>query len=128
MTPDHRAAWSLAEDWIAAWNAGDLDGVMAHYAPLVGFCSPRVVDRWDMGEGWIHGWDALRMHFAEGLDAPGLRYELEDVLIGAGAVTIVYRRETGARVAETLELDDKGRARRVVVAYGQPSGGAPRDA
>lgn len=122
MTPESRSAWSMAEDWVAAWNAADLDAIMEQCAPLVSFSSPGVVERWDMVDGWLHGWDALRMHFARGLENTSLALTLEDVLVGVGAVTIIYRRETGTRVSDCMELDDKGRARRIVVTYGQPSG------
>lgn len=121
MNPTSKAAWDMAERWIAAWNGGDLDTIMEHYCPTVSLCSPTVVERWDIEDGWLHGWDALRMHFARGLETPRLRFTLEDVLVGAGAVTIVYRRETGAVVSDCIELDDKGRGRRVVVTYGRPS-------
>ena len=112
----------MAEDWVAAWNSADLDAIMEHCAPMVSFCSPGVVERWDLGDGWLHGWDALRMHFARGLENTALKLTLEDVLVGVAVVTILYRRETGTLVSDCMELDDKGRARRIVVTYGQPSG------
>ena len=37
MRPDPQA---FAEDWVAAWNAHDLERVLAHYAEDVVFVSP----------------------------------------------------------------------------------------
>lgn len=59
------SARKLAEDWVAAWNARDLDAVMSHYSPEVVFESPRVaaafhatggqVGRMSGGGGWRRG-------------------------------------------------------------------------
>ena len=108
----------LASDWCDAWNRRDLDGIMRHYADDVRLCSPKVVERCGIADGWIEGKDRLREYFAIGLQAPGLRFELVDVLLGVNAVTIVYRRETGALVTDLLELDAQGLGRRAVVCYG----------
>jgi hypothetical protein len=66
----------------------------------------------------LHGKDRVRQYVAIGLEAPGLRFDLVDVLLGVNAVTIVYRRENGALVTDLLELNEQGLGRRVVVCYG----------
>ena len=38
MTRDQ--AWKLAEHWIAAWNAHDLDLIMTHYEDAIELTSP----------------------------------------------------------------------------------------
>jgi ketosteroid isomerase-like protein len=35
---------SLAREWVAAWNAHDLDAIMALYTPDVVFQTPTVID------------------------------------------------------------------------------------
>jgi ketosteroid isomerase-like protein len=109
----------LAVDWCDAWNRRDLDAIMRHYADDVRLCSPKVVARCGIADGWVEGKDWLREYFAIGVQAPGLRFELVDVLLGVNALSIVYRREDGALVADLMELDVHGRGRRVVVCYGQ---------
>lgn len=84
-------------------------------------CSPRVVERTGAADGWLRGKDALRRYFAVGVAAPGLRFDLVDVALGVGALTVVYRRETGALVTDVCELDADGRIARVVVCYGAPT-------
>jgi len=116
---DLDSARRLAADWCGAWNRRDLDGIMRHYADDVRLCSPKVVERCGIADGWIAGKDRLRAYFAIGLRAPDLRFELVDVLLGVNAVSVVYRRETGALVTDVLELDEHGLGRRVVVCYGQ---------
>lgn len=109
--------------WCDAWNWRDLDAVMGHYADDVAFSSPTVVRRWAVADGWLHGRDRPRAHFEIGMQVPGLRFELAEVLHGAGAVCILYRRETGVLVADLVELEGAGRAIRVVACYGE--GGTP---
>jgi hypothetical protein len=111
----------VAEHWCDAWNRGDLDAVMTHYADGVAFSSPTVVKRWGIADGWLHGKDKLRENFAIGIKARGLRFDLVQVLAGVNAMCIVYRRETGALVTDLVELDAAGKARRVVACYGPPS-------
>ena len=115
------SARQMAERWCEAWNHRDLDAVMTHYADDVELSSPTVVTRWGIADGWLRGKDRLRENFAIGIKAPGLRFDLIDVLIGVNSVCIVYRRETGALVTDCVELDAEGKARRVVACYGAAS-------
>jgi 2-hydroxychromene-2-carboxylate isomerase/ketosteroid isomerase-like protein len=109
-----------AEAWIDAWNRRDLEAILAHYADDVAVCSPRVVERLGAADGWLRGKAALRDYFAQGLRNPALRFELVDVAIGVGAMTVVYRRESGALVTDCAELDAEGRIVRMVACYGPP--------
>src|ERR1700722_6750570 len=111
-------ARKLAEEWCDAWNRKDLDAVMAHYTDNVAFSSPTVVKRWGIADGWLHGSIRLRENFAIGIAVEGLRFDLIDVVIGVRSMCIVYRRETGQVVSDTVELDEQGKAARVVACYG----------
>ncbi|KAG2423893.1 hypothetical protein HXX76_014946 [Chlamydomonas incerta] len=108
------SARKLAEEWIAAWNARDLEAVMSHYAPEVAFESPRVAAAFQATKGQVGSPDgllrgvvALRPYFAQGISAlPDLRLELKQVLEGppGGWYGVQYTRETGATVLETVRL------------------------
>ena len=113
----------LAVDWCQACSLGDLDRVMSHYADDVALCSPRVVERLAHADGWVRGKQAVRDYFAAGLRAPGLRLEFVDLLVGAGHISVLYRRENGALVTDTAEIDAQGRGRRVIACYGRPAKG-----
>ena len=119
----HDQLVDLAVDWCQAWSLGDLDRVMTHYTDDVALCSPKVVERLSHTDGWVRGKQALRDYFAIGLKAPGVRLQFVDLMAGAGHVSILYRRENGALVTDTAEIDAKGRARRVVACYGRPAKG-----
>ena len=78
MTPHDFAA-----AWIAAWNAHDLEAVLAHYSPDIEFRSP--LARRLTGDGRVVGIDALRAYWARGLSIhTNLAFDLETVLEGDG--------------------------------------------
>jgi hypothetical protein len=113
-------ARKVAADWCDAWNRRDLDAIMEHYADDVEFSSPTVVNRWGIADGWLRGSGKVRANFAIGIKAPGLRFELVDVLLGVNSMCVVYRRESGALVTDLVELDSNGKGRRVTACYGSP--------
>ena len=113
-----RDARETAQSWCDAWNQGDLDGVMEHYAEEVRFSSPTVIRRLGVPSGWIEGKAQLREHFSIGIQAPNLRFELVDVLLGVDGMCVVYRRETGVLVVDMIELDQNGKGKVVRAFYG----------
>ena len=115
---DQAQARSIAQSWCAAWNRRDLEAVMRHYADEVELNSPRVVERLGTASGWLKGKNALRAYFAAGMKSADLRFELVEVLLGVSAMSIVYRRESGMLVSDTMELDEQFRGRRITVCYG----------
>ena len=108
-----------ASAWCAAWNDLDLDAIMTHYSEDVAFSSPTVVARWGAADGWLRGKAKLRDNFAMGVKAPGLHFELVDVLLGVNAMCVLYRRETGLLVSDLVEFDEHGHGLRVVACYDQ---------
>ena len=116
--------WQEAWDWAAAecdaWNRHDLDAIMTHYAEDVALSSPAVVTRMGRADGWLRGNAEVRAYFEIGLQAPGLHFELLDVLFGVKTICMIFRRETGATVCDVFELDDQDRVTRLLACYGQP--------
>ncbi len=115
-----KEAWNWAAAECNAWNRRDLDAIMMHYAEDVALSSPAVVTRMSRADGWLHGKADVRAYFAMGLQAPGLHFELLDVLVGVNAICMIFRRETGATVCDVFELDDQDRVIRLLACYGQP--------
>ena len=107
-----------ADRWLEAWNAHDLDAILDLYAEEIDFASPAVTELGGPKEGRLSGQEELRAHFARGLErAPALAFTEEALLTGTGGYALVYRREDGARVVESVELDKKGRAVRARAFY-----------
>lgn len=107
-----------ADRWLEAWNAHDLDAILDCYAEEIDFASPTVAALGGPEGGRLRGHEELRAHFARGLErAPGLAFTEEALLTGSGGYALVYRREDGARVVESVELDEHGRAIRARAYY-----------
>jgi predicted ester cyclase len=116
MTKDE--AWSLANHWVAAWNAHDLDSIMSHYEDAIELTSPVAARLLGTPEGKVAGKANLRAYFARGLQAfPDLRFRLEDVLWGVSSVVLYYVNQRGTHVAEFMELSATGKVTRVVANY-----------
>lgn len=110
----------FADEWIAAWNARDLDRILSHYADEIVFLSP--VAELVVEEGRVAGKDALRAYWTTALAAvPDLHFELTGVRVGYECLTILYRNQRGQDVAETVELGAGGLVVRSFACYFPPS-------
>jgi len=126
MTEDE--AWRLAEDWVAAWNAHDLDAILSHYEEEVELTSP-VAARLLGADGTVIGKSNLKAYFGRGLEAyPNLRFELADVLWGVRSIVLYYTNQNGTRTAEFMELSPNGKVMRVVANYGGSRTRMPHEA
>ncbi|WP_431928279.1 nuclear transport factor 2 family protein [Amycolatopsis tucumanensis] len=97
-------AREFAEDWVKAWNAHDLDALLAHFTEDVVFTSPVAAQL--TGTAVIRGKDALRAYWSEGLRRiPDLRFEVVGVYSGVDTVVINYRNQKGGLVSEVLHFD-----------------------
>jgi len=112
-------AWKLAEHWIAAWNAHDLEQILAHYEEAIELTSPVAAQLLGTSDGKVVGIANLRAYFQWGLEAyPELRFRLEDVLWGLSSVVLYYANHKGTRTAEFMEISANGKVARVVANYG----------
>ena len=116
MTRDE--AWKLAEHWVAAWNAYDLELILTHYEEDVELTSPVAAQLLGTPDGKVAGKANLRAYFQRGLAAyPELHFQLEDVLWGVNSVVLCYLNQKGTRTAEFMELSATGKVARVVANY-----------
>ena len=116
MTKDE--AWKLAEHWIAAWNAHDLELIMTHYEDAIELTSPVAAQLLGTPTGKVNGKANLRAYFQRGLEVyPELHFCLEDVFLGVSSVVLLYTNQKGTRSAEFMELSAIGKVARVVANY-----------
>jgi len=116
MTRDE--AWNLANHWITAWNAHDLNLIMMHYADEIELISPVAAQLFKSSDGRVAGKPALRAYFQRGLEAyPNLNFRLENVLWGVSSVVLYYTNQKGTLSAEFMELSATGKVVRVVANY-----------
>ncbi len=101
----------VAERWFAAFNAHDLEALLALYHEDARHFSPKLLARRPETRGWVQGKDALRGWWADAFERlPILRYEPTSMIAEGNAVFMEYLRhvegEAVLRVGEVLELRD----------------------
>lgn len=111
-------AHRFAQEWVAAWNAHDLDQIMDHYEEEVELISPVAAQLLGLPDGRVTGKANLRAYFQRGLDAyPSLHFELKDVLWGVGSVVLYYANQRGTHTGEYMEISPEGKVLRIVANY-----------
>jgi RimJ/RimL family protein N-acetyltransferase/ketosteroid isomerase-like protein len=104
MTPDPD---EFAAAWVAAWNAHDVEAVLAHFAEDAVFTSPvasRVVPGSD---GVLRGKAAIRDYWTTALRGlPDLRFEVLGTYAGVDTLVVNYRNQRGGLVNEVLTFAD----------------------
>jgi len=97
---------AFAAHWRAAWNAHDLDAVLAHFHDDVVFTSPIAASLLPETGGVIRGKAALRAYWEEGLRRiPDLHFTVEAVFVGVNTLVIHYINQKGVGVSEVLVFD-----------------------
>jgi len=103
-------AYHFAEHWLNAWNAHDLDQIMAHYDDQVELSSPVALLLLNDSEGRVVGKTNLRAYFGKGLAAyPMLHFKLKDVMWGVKSIVLYYENQRGRIPANTWSFRLKGK-------------------
>lgn len=111
---DRAFAEQFAAEWVAAWNAHDLERILSHYAENFEMSSPVIAKLMGEPSGSLKGKENVRTYWAKALAMnPTLSFRLEQVLAGVNSVTICYEGHRGAS-AEVFHFDGNGK---VVHAY-----------
>lgn len=101
----------IAQRWFAAFNAHDLEGLLALYADDAEHYSPKLKVRRPETNGVVTGKDALRDWWRDAFQRlPTLRYEVIKLTADDEQVFMEYIRhvegEEDLRVGEVLEVRD----------------------
>jgi ketosteroid isomerase-like protein len=104
MKIDPRA---FADEWAAAWNAHDIERVLAHFHENAVFTSPFARRIRPESGGRLIGKAEIRDYWAAGIKAiPDLEFTVEAVFAGIEHLVILYTNQAGVRVSEILRLRD----------------------
>jgi ketosteroid isomerase-like protein len=96
---------AFAEQWIAAWNARDLDAVLALFADDAVFSSPLAAKVVPESGGTVRGKAALREYWNAALaQNPELHFELTTLHAGVDVLLIGFRMNGGAERVEVLRF------------------------
>ncbi|UMY65098.1 MULTISPECIES: nuclear transport factor 2 family protein [unclassified Flavobacterium] len=112
------AAEAFAHEWIEAWNSHDLDRILAHYDDDLTFYSPFIPLLKFNEEGVIRSKTELAAYFRVGLDTyPDLFFAYRHCFVGVHSLVLYYVSVNGRLAAEVFELNEHGRATRVLCHY-----------
>ena len=104
---------AFANEWLAAWNAHDLERILELYEPEFEFSSPVLAKRLPESRGRLRGKAAARAYWSAAF-TPGvnLRFEHVATLVGVGSLVVHYRGLRGRLCAEFFEFGPSGRVSR----------------
>ncbi len=107
--PGVDALATLATRWIEAWNASDLERILALYAEDCEMASPNIARLGLDAAGRLKGKAALRAYWGGALARlPGLHFTPHDVYVGPDSLIIRYTNDRMHEVCEYLRCDSSG--------------------
>ena len=114
---------AIAREWLRAFNARDLDALLALYDEAAVHTSPKLRAREPATKGEIRGVAALRAWWRDAMDRlPGLRYEERHITAMGDRVFVEYLRtvpgEEAYVVAEAFVVGRSGAIRASHVYHG----------
>jgi len=100
---------ALGRTWVEAWNARDLERVLALYDDAAVMTSDRIPAMGFDASGTVHGKDELRAYWSKALGLiPNLHFTLIDVFVSPDSVVVFYENERGKKICEYLRVNDAG--------------------
>lgn len=103
--------YRFAQDWIAAWNARDVNSVLAHFHEDATFSSPVALRIGHGKDGVLNGKPAIRDYWTAALAAnPDLLFRLRSVYAGVDVIVIGFTTQDDLERTEVLVFEN-GRVR-----------------
>lgn len=110
--PQHHQPSTLAalgRTWVEAWNARDLECVLALYDEAALMTSDRIPMLGFDASGTVRGKDALRAYWGKALGlVPELHFSLIELFVSPDSVVVFYANERGKKICEYLRVNDAG--------------------
>jgi hypothetical protein len=115
--------------WAAAWNAHDIDAVLAHFHADATFRSPIARDLIPQSAGILRGKQEIKAYWTQALmRIPDLAFTIQSHAVGLDLIAISYRNQRDTAVIEVLFFED-GLVRTGYAAYplasANPAGMSP---
>ena len=96
-------AKALAQSWVAAWNAHDLQGILSLYSDDFEMTSQYIVQITGEPSGTLRGKPAVGAYWQKALEKfPDLHFESLQVLYSPASVTLVYQSNRSGVAAEVF--------------------------
>ncbi|MBR0735681.1 nuclear transport factor 2 family protein [Bradyrhizobium liaoningense] len=101
---------ALGRTWIEAWNARDLDRVLAFYDDAAVMTSDRIPALGFDASGTLRGKAALRAYWGNALGLlPELHFSLIELFVSPDSVEVLYENERSKKICEYLRLNAAGK-------------------
>ncbi len=111
-------ALHFAQEWIAAWNAHDLDRIVAHYTDDFEMTTPFIAKLMGEPTGTLRGKAKVGAYWKKALDRfPDLHFELRDVFVGVNSLVISYQSVQGLLACEVFCFDAQGKVCKAAAYY-----------
>ncbi len=115
---DKAFAEHFAAEWIASWNAHDLDRILAHYADDFEMSSPMIVQVAGEPSGTLRGKAAVGTYWKKALGLiPELQFKLVSTLAGVNSLALYYQGAQGRLAAEVFHFGPDDRVVRAFAHY-----------
>jgi ketosteroid isomerase-like protein len=102
---DQQFAEHFASNWVAFWNAHDLERILSHYADDFEMSSPVIVQIANEPTGTLRGKAAVGAYWDKALQLiPDLKFELLTILVGVGSITLYYMGARSRLAAEVFHF------------------------
>ncbi len=101
---------ALGRTWVEAWNARDLERVLALYDEDTTMTSDRIPALGFDASGTLRGKDALRAYWGKALGLlPNLQFSLIELFVSPDSVIVFYQNERGKKICEYLRVNAAGK-------------------
>mgnify|MGYP003381756520 CR=1 FL=1 len=108
----------LARTWIEAWNAHDMDAILAHYTDDFEMTTPYIVSIMNDPTGTLKGKQVVGDYWRKALNAyPDLHFTLDNVYATVNAVGITYRSVKNRQALEVLMFNTEGKVHKAFGCY-----------
>jgi hypothetical protein len=111
-------ALRFAKAWVGAWNAHDLERILAHYSDDIEMTSPFIITLTGEPTGTLKGKEQVRAYWRRALERiPDLHFEVLDVFLSISSIGISYNAVLGLRACEVFFFDDQGKVYKAIAHY-----------
>ncbi|PST83130.1 nuclear transport factor 2 family protein [Pedobacter yulinensis] len=115
----------FAGKWLRAWNAHDLDGVLAHFAEDVEIATPMIRIATGKDQDTLSGKEAVKNYWATALNKfPSLKFDMICVTAGVNSVALYYKTVMDKTAVEVMFFDQNGLVNRMHAFYSLDAGAA----
>jgi ketosteroid isomerase-like protein len=115
---DIHTAKDFAQQWIAVWNAQNLEDILNLYSDDIEVTSPKIKVFPGVVKGTLKGKSLVAEYWGRALQkTPNLFFDLIDVTISVNSVALYYKSVLGKMAIEVMFFNEEGKVNRMFAHY-----------